>query len=105
MPQSAGYCHIFQNVTTLMSTIQVTKKWQPKPTKNLVKRFPVKNGKKLQNMVTCIICSSLKTSYILNEHKEPLVLRCIKCGHKSWASDHILYIVRQAALYAHSKYR
>jgi len=25
MPQSAGYCHIFQNVTTLMSTIQVTR--------------------------------------------------------------------------------
>jgi hypothetical protein len=69
-----------------MSTIQVTREWQPEPTKNLVESFPVKEGKKLQNMVTCIICSSIKTAYILNERKEPLVLRCIKCGHKSWAS-------------------
>jgi len=30
-----------------MSTIQVTKKWQPKPTKSLVESNPVKEGKKL----------------------------------------------------------
>jgi len=57
---------------------------QPKPEKSLVERLPVKEGKKLQRMVRCIICSSPKTSYILDENKEPLVLRCIKCGHKSW---------------------
>ncbi|MEX0640171.1 MAG: hypothetical protein WD018_02995 [Nitrosopumilaceae archaeon] len=68
-----------------MSTIQVTRKWQPKPTKSLVESNPVKEGKKLQ-LVKCIICSSPKTSYVLDANKEPLVLRCIKCGHKSWAS-------------------
>ena len=30
-----------------MSTIQVAKKWQPKPTKSLVESNPVKEGKKL----------------------------------------------------------
>lgn len=30
-----------------MSTIQVTKNWQPKPTKSLVESLPVKEGKKL----------------------------------------------------------
>lgn len=30
-----------------MSTIQVTKEWQPEPTKNLVKRNPVEEGKKI----------------------------------------------------------
>jgi len=30
-----------------MSTIQVAKEWQPKPTKNLVESLPVKEGKKL----------------------------------------------------------
>lgn len=30
-----------------MSTIQVTKAWQPEPTKNLVESNPVKEGKKL----------------------------------------------------------
>ncbi|MEX0640172.1 MAG: hypothetical protein WD018_02990 [Nitrosopumilaceae archaeon] len=30
-----------------MSTIQVTRKWQPKPTKSLVESNPVKEGKKL----------------------------------------------------------
>ena len=30
-----------------MSTILVTKKWQPKPTKSLVESNPVKEGKKL----------------------------------------------------------
>ncbi|HXV37983.1 MAG TPA: hypothetical protein VD699_00200 [Nitrosopumilaceae archaeon] len=68
-----------------MSTIQITRERQPEPAKNLVKSFPVKEGKKL-SVVTCIVCSSPKTSYILGQNKEPLVLRCIKCGHKSWAS-------------------
>jgi len=56
---------------------------QPKPTKILVESLPVKEGKKL-SVVRCIICSNPKTAYILDENKEPLVLRCIKCGHKSW---------------------
>jgi len=57
---------------------------QPKPAKSLVESLPVKEGKKLQSVFRCIICSSPKTAYILDKNKEPLVLRCIKCGHKSW---------------------
>jgi hypothetical protein len=30
-----------------MSTIQVTKNWQPKPSESLVESLPVKEGKKL----------------------------------------------------------
>lgn len=56
----------------------------PEPTKSLVQSLPVKEGKKLQNMTKCIICSSPKTPYVLDKNKVPLVLRCIKCGHKSW---------------------
>lgn len=57
---------------------------QPTPRKNLVKSDPVKEGQKLQSFTECIICSSPKSPYILDKNKEPLVLRCIKCGHKSW---------------------
>ncbi len=57
---------------------------QPEPTKSLVESLPVKEGKKLERVVTCIICSSPKTPCILDENKDPLVLRCIKCGHMSW---------------------
>jgi len=58
----------------------------PQPSKNLVQSLPVKGGKKLQKIIKCIICSSPKTAYIMNQNNEPLVLRCIKCGHKSWYS-------------------
>ena len=60
---------------------------QPKPTKNLVESNPVKEGQKLHSIPECIICSSPKSPCILDENKEPLVLRCIKCGHKSWYSQ------------------
>jgi hypothetical protein len=33
-----------------MSTIQVTKNWQPKPSENLVEGLPVKEGKKLSTV-------------------------------------------------------
>jgi len=41
------YYHIFLNQVKVMSTIQVIKKWLPKPSKNLVESLPVKEGKKL----------------------------------------------------------
>jgi len=59
---------------------------QPEPAKSLVQSNPVREGKKLQSAVRCIICSSPKLPYILDVNKEPLVLRCITCGHKSWYS-------------------
>ncbi|HXV67053.1 MAG TPA: hypothetical protein VD731_07510 [Nitrosopumilaceae archaeon] len=36
--------------TQSMSTIQVTKEWQPQPTKSLVESNPVEEGKKLSNL-------------------------------------------------------
>ncbi len=59
---------------------------QPEPSQSLVESIPVKEGKKLQCMVNCIICDSPKISYILDGNKQPLVLRCVKCGHMSWSS-------------------
>jgi hypothetical protein len=68
-----------------MSTIQVTREWKSASAENPTTDFLAKKGKKLQSVTKCIICSSPKSSYIFGKNKEPLVLRCTKCGHKSWA--------------------
>jgi DNA-directed RNA polymerase subunit RPC12/RpoP len=76
-----------------MSTIQIGREWQPEPVKNLVKSSPVKEGAKLYRQYTkCIVCSGKKTPFIFDEKKEPLVLRCNRCGHKSWATGTKLLI-------------
>lgn len=71
-----------------MSTIQIEKERQPEPAKNLVGNFPVKEGKKFykQNTAKCIICSKPKVPCVFDQDKNPLVLICIRCGHKSWAN-------------------
>jgi uncharacterized protein YheU (UPF0270 family) len=69
-----------------MSTIQITKEWQPEPTKNLVESYPVKEGTEFSKQERCIICSAKKIPYRFGQEKIPLVLACSKCGHKSWAN-------------------
>ena len=46
-----------------MSTIQVAKEWQPKPTKSLVESLPVKEGKKLLTVEN----AALKRSHLCAE--------------------------------------
>ncbi|WP_162858659.1 hypothetical protein [Candidatus Nitrosotenuis aquarius] len=70
-----------------MSTIQIQGEWEPSPAKTLASCWPVKEGKTQQaNLYRCIVCSNLKTPCTFDENDKPLVLRCIKCGHKSWAN-------------------
>ena len=49
----ATKCEAFTYISKssqVMSTIQVAKEWQPKPTKSLVESLPVKEGKKLSTV-------------------------------------------------------
>lgn len=72
-----------------MSTIQTQKKWQPEPTKKLVGDTPVREGAKFHEQemqVRCVICSTPKVPGVFDFERNPLVLTCPKCGHKSWAS-------------------
>ncbi|MCV0412878.1 hypothetical protein [Nitrosarchaeum sp.] len=70
-----------------MSQIQIQKR-QPAPSETLVQRFPVIKGKKLETTKLCKICfaPSIPSVYDTNTCS-PLVLKCTKCGCKSWATQ------------------
>jgi len=53
MPQVARYYDIIISQTVNMSTIQITKNWQPEPTTNLVESNPVEEGKQLSTKTNC----------------------------------------------------
>lgn len=86
MPYFGVQIDIIQSHTYGMSTIQIRKDWQEFPAKRLVRNVLVEEcRRRVTSEVKCVVCSSVKMPHIFDENGNPLVLRCMKCGHKSWA--------------------
>lgn len=70
-----------------MSTIQIHKQLESTSATVQTRKLLEKKGTKPETHgVRCIICTNPKVPCVFDEDGKPLVLKCLKCGHQSWAS-------------------